>query len=41
MMSKRLKEMGCDIIIAITHMKNQDDEFLLEAKNDVDIVLST
>ena len=38
-MSGYLKEQGCDIVIAITHMKNQDDEHLLIADNNVDIVL--
>ena len=37
--SKKLKQMGCNIIVALTHMRNQTDEMLQEADNDIDIIL--
>ena len=38
-LSAKLKEQGCDLIIAITHMKNKSDEDLLDADNDIDLIL--
>lgn len=38
-MSRYLRAEGCDLVIAVTHMANEDDSLLLTDDNDIDIVL--
>lgn len=39
-LSKELRDQGCDVIIAITHMMQPDDEKVARLAKDVDIVLA-
>ena len=39
MLSKELKEKGCDLVIALTHMRTPNDVKLAEAVDEIDLIL--
>ena len=39
MLAKELKEKGCDLVIALTHMRTPNDVRLVEEVDEIDLVL--